>query len=101
VADGTPCLGPVTQTGCGALCPGFARGCYACLGPREEANVGSLERWFGTDRPPADVDRLFAGFTAWAPPFRGPAGRAQVAFETDGPPPRPRPRRSRKEPADA
>ena len=34
VADGTPCLGPVTQAGCGALCPTFTRGCYGCFGPR-------------------------------------------------------------------
>ena len=32
-----PCLGPVTRTGCGALCPAFGRGCYGCFGPREEA----------------------------------------------------------------
>ena len=26
VARGTPCLGPVTQAGCGAICPAFGRG---------------------------------------------------------------------------
>jgi hypothetical protein len=25
------------------------------------------------------VDRLFAGFTGWAPPFRAPAGRHMAA----------------------
>ncbi len=35
VANGTPCLGPVTQAGCGALCPSFARGCYGCFGPQD------------------------------------------------------------------
>jgi sulfhydrogenase subunit delta len=33
VAHGTPCLGPMTQAGCGALCPSVSRGCYGCFGP--------------------------------------------------------------------
>ena len=35
VAQGTPCLGPVTHAGCGALCPAYNRGCYGCFGPME------------------------------------------------------------------
>lgn len=76
VAGGTACLGPLTQTGCGALCPAYARGCYACFGPREGANVARLSDWLGRDRQTDDVDRLFAGFTGWAPPFREPARRS-------------------------
>ncbi len=82
VADGEPCLGPVTQTGCGAICPAYHRGCYGCFGPREHANVESLTSWFrdlGVSE--ADTRRLFAGFTAWAEPFRdvvgGRAGTAE------------------------
>ncbi len=71
VAGGTPCLGPVTRTGCGALCPAFGRGCYGCFGPKEHANASELAAWFtATGRPAADVGRLFAGFTAYAEPFR-------------------------------
>ncbi|GAA2437525.1 oxidoreductase [Actinomadura vinacea] len=33
VAKGTPCLGPVTHAGCGAICPAYGRGCYGCFGP--------------------------------------------------------------------
>jgi sulfhydrogenase subunit delta len=33
VAHGTPCLGPMTQAGCGALCPAIGRGCFGCFGP--------------------------------------------------------------------
>ncbi len=83
VAQGIPCLGPVTRSGCGALCPRFGRGCYGCYGPREQANAGSLGRTFAADgREGVEVSRLFAGFTGWSPSFReavdrygGPPGR--------------------------
>jgi hypothetical protein len=75
VTRGEPCLGPVTQTGCGAICPGMGRGCYGCFGPREGANVESLAGWYvdGPSGPRAavDVGRLFAGFTGASPAFRG------------------------------
>jgi coenzyme F420-reducing hydrogenase gamma subunit len=70
VARGIACLGPVTRAGCGAICPAYGRGCYGCFGPRESANTASLARWVGEGRDAAGVSRLFAGFTAWAPPFR-------------------------------
>lgn len=81
VARGIPCLGPVTVAGCGALCPAFGRGCYACFGPREEANVASLHGWLSEGRTPLETDRLFAGFTGWSAPFREVAERAQRASE--------------------
>ncbi len=43
VAHGTPCLGPVTHAGCGALCPSYNRGCYGCYGPMETPNTGVAE----------------------------------------------------------
>lgn len=46
VTKDIPCMGPVTQTGCGALCPGANRDCYACYGPAENPNTESLTRWF-------------------------------------------------------
>lgn len=76
VADGTACLGPVTQVGCGALCPAYLRGCYACFGPRDAANTTSLATWLGQDRTAVEVDRLFAGFTGYAPAFREASRRA-------------------------
>jgi len=42
VTQGLPCLGPVTRTGCGALCPGVGRACYGCYGPAENLNSESL-----------------------------------------------------------
>lgn len=42
VSEGKVCMGPVTRTGCGALCPRFGRGCYACYGPSENLNTDAL-----------------------------------------------------------
>lgn len=46
VAKGEPCMGPVTRTGCGAICPAFGRDCYACYGPAETSNTPSLANRF-------------------------------------------------------
>lgn len=70
VSQGIACLGPVTRTGCGAICPAYGRGCYGCFGPRESANTASLANWLARDGAREDVGRLFAGFTAWSPSFR-------------------------------
>lgn len=53
VASGTPCLGPITQAGCGAICPSYSRGCYGCFGTSEIANVSAVsKRWIelGVDK---------------------------------------------------
>jgi sulfhydrogenase subunit delta len=67
VADGTPCLGPVTHAGCGALCPSVRRGCYGCFGPMSGANLtaltGQLEAC-GLDE--AAVGRVFSTFNVAA-----------------------------------
>lgn len=39
---GIPCLGPITQGGCGALCPTNGRGCFGCRGLYEDANIDGL-----------------------------------------------------------
>ena len=71
VAHGTPCLGPVTHAGCGALCPAYDRGCYGCFGPKETPNVDSLgSRWLEMGCSSAEVARVFHGVNAYAEPFR-------------------------------
>ena len=71
VGHGTPCLGPVTQAGCGALCPAYARGCYGCFGPKENANTGSLAALtMGLGWNDADLVRAFRSFNAGAAEFR-------------------------------
>jgi coenzyme F420-reducing hydrogenase gamma subunit len=75
VAHGTPCLGPVTHAGCGALCPAYHRGCYGCFGPMESPNtaalIGQLRVLGMSDK---DVDRVFHTVNAAAPHFRDAGG---------------------------
>jgi sulfhydrogenase subunit delta len=71
VAHGTPCLGPVTHAGCGALCPTFHRGCYGCFGPAETTNTRGLEpALLAAGASHEDIARTYATFNAAAPEFR-------------------------------
>jgi sulfhydrogenase subunit delta len=71
VADGTPCLGPVTQAGCGAICPAYRRGCYGCFGPMDTPNTASLSaRWSQLGISEEGLVRAFRGFNAYAEAFR-------------------------------
>ena len=63
VAHGTPCLGPVTHAGCGAICPAYNRGCYGCFGPMETPNTASLtQRLHVLGMSDVAVDRAFRTF---------------------------------------
>lgn len=68
VAHGTPCLGPVTHAGCGALCPAYDRGCYGCYGPKETPNTESLNVWSGLED--RDLIRIYRTFNAAAASFQ-------------------------------
>ena len=80
VAKGIPCLGPVTRTGCGAICPGMGRDCYGCFGPAEGSvpgpgfppNTASLAKQFhhGLQLIPVEVLRRFRGINGSAKPFQ-------------------------------
>ena len=71
VAHGTPCMGPVTHAGCGAICPSYNRGCYGCFGPMESPDTESLSRWWKhLGVSDEQLVRAFRGFHAWAEPFR-------------------------------
>ncbi|MBH0190113.1 MAG: hypothetical protein HP493_15065 [Nitrospira sp.] len=80
VAKGMPCLGPVTRTGCGAICPSMGRDCYGCFGPTEGArkgpglppNTASLAKHFHGELQliPVEVLRRFRGINGNALPFR-------------------------------
>jgi coenzyme F420-reducing hydrogenase gamma subunit len=85
VARGTPCLGPVTQAGCGAICPAFGRGCYGCFGPVAAPNTASLIpqlRQLGLSD--AAVDRVFSTYNVAAPGF-SPESRSDQSRSDQGP----------------
>lgn len=70
VAGNQSCLGPVTQTGCGAICPSYGRGCYGCFGPAETAHVQALESALRhTGLVDVDVERLYSTFNVAAKEF--------------------------------
>ncbi len=71
VARGEPCLGPVTRTGCGALCPSLDRGCYGCFGPADDPNMGSFAQLLGVQglRGEEAVRRL-RGINGYVAPWR-------------------------------
>ena len=71
VAQGIPCLGPVTQAGCGAICPSFHRECFGCYGPKEQPNLASLASFYGDHgTAPRDLVQLLRNFNGYAPEFR-------------------------------
>jgi len=60
VTKNEPCMGPVTRTGCGALCPHIGRACYACYGPAENPNTRALaNRLHGIGLAKDEVARRF------------------------------------------
>ena len=83
VAKGIPCLGPVTQAGCGALCPAHGRECYGCFGPSDTANLSSLTGHYRACGVPQErLHHLVHGINAWAPAFRAEGDRLAAEGET-------------------
>ncbi|MFI2435925.1 oxidoreductase [Streptomyces sp. NPDC018693] len=74
VAHGTPCLGPVTHAGCGALCPAYGRGCFGCFGPSGSVNLPAMIPRLRADGLDDDaVERFLRTFNA--PAFAKEADR--------------------------
>ncbi len=88
VAHGTPCLGPVTHAGCGALCPAYNRGCFGCFGPMETPNTDALDPAAAQPGPGRDrrrSTRVFQTFNAAAEPFRKVADAMSERRTRSGP----------------
>ncbi len=74
--QGTPCLGPATHAGCGAICPAFRRGCYGCFGPMETPNLPALTaHWRQGGMPPRAIQQALRMFTPAAPEFAAESER--------------------------
>ncbi len=83
VAGGEPCLGPITQAGCGALCPGVNRACYGCFGPMEMPNIESLGSWFsGLGYGPGQISRMLRSFNGYLEPFKQASDRYERLEKT-------------------
>jgi sulfhydrogenase subunit delta len=71
VTQGMPCLGPVTKTGCGAICPHVNRACYGCFGPSENPNTKSLGECFkGFDLTNREIVQRFWMINSGAESFK-------------------------------
>ncbi len=80
VAKGIPCMGPVTQAGCGAICPSFNRGCYACFGPQDSQNChGMSDRLAAMGVGPDEMVRGFRTFNVNCEPFQAESSRHERA----------------------
>lgn len=79
VAQGVPCLGPITHTGCGAICPAYDRGCYTCFGPAYQANTSSLTSYYQMHGTTSEqLVPLLRNYNATAPAF------SEVSIRLDG-----------------
>jgi coenzyme F420-reducing hydrogenase gamma subunit len=78
VAQGIPCLGPVTHSGCGAICPTYDRGCYGCFGPVSQSNFLSLtDQYLSMGTSTETLLPLLRNFNAAAPEFRDASNRIE------------------------
>ncbi|MCW9024030.1 MAG: sulfhydrogenase subunit delta [Gammaproteobacteria bacterium] len=85
VAKGEPCMGPVTRTGCGAICPAMGRACYSCYGPAEMVNPESLnQRFLGLGLLSSEASRRFLFINSGAPEFHKQGLKCKPASSDDG-----------------
>jgi coenzyme F420-reducing hydrogenase gamma subunit len=82
VAQGKACLGPITQAGCGAICPSYDRGCYGCYGPAGQPNCESLSNHLiQCGGSPAQLVPLLRNFNADAAEFREEGNRIDPRYD--------------------
>lgn len=82
VAQDAVCMGPVTQSGCGAICPAYDRGCYGCFGPSDRPNCQSLiDHYTQQGVSPAQLVPILRGFNADAPAFHNEGDRIDPNYD--------------------
>lgn len=85
VSRGEACMGPVTQAGCGALCPRYNRPCFGCYGPKENPNPDALTDWWhnamGVDS--VKIIENLSNFNNHAPAFRDAANKRLADRDSD------------------
>jgi len=76
VTQGKPCMGPITQAGCGAICPAYHRSCFGCYGAMESPNTQSLASWMGKlGVANDDIYRMFSAYNVEDPDFKQEGNR--------------------------
>lgn len=86
VSKNIPCVGPITQAGCGALCPRYNRGCYGCFGPTDQSNCDSLATHYLETRATANqLVPLLRNFNANAPAYRDCGDRVELMRDPEEP----------------
>ncbi|MCA8998248.1 MAG: oxidoreductase [Planctomycetaceae bacterium] len=84
VAQGTPCLGPVTHSGCGSICPAHNRGCYGCFGPKENAQpLGLLRDYQSHGCDQRQLVDLVRNFNGYSPEFREAVEQFETSISSD------------------
>lgn len=76
VSQGRTCLGPITQAGCGALCPRYDRGCFGCYGPKELSQPRALGEFVKAQQKVSDRD-----WVRWLRSYQ--AGASEFAKESE------------------
>lgn len=60
--ENKPCLGPIIQGGCGAICIKGGSGCYGCFGLREENEKKNLIKILKKITDEKEIERYFSMF---------------------------------------
>jgi len=70
IIDGKPCLGPIIQGGCGAICIKGGSPCYGCFGIRKEANVKGMVETLNKVSKQKEIKQYFTMFLSRAEEYQ-------------------------------
>ncbi|TWU22270.1 NAD-reducing hydrogenase HoxS subunit delta [Novipirellula galeiformis] len=88
VTQAKPCLGPITQAGCGAICPAYHRPCYGCFGPCDQANAKAMsEHYLEVGVTPLQMIHQLRNMNSAAKLFQIESNRIESEHPTNRPAP--------------